>query len=556
MDTVLLLILAVMPGIILLYFIMYMDRNEREPLGQVLIIVFLGAVSAAPAAIVEYWLQFLPIYDGGVISRGIVKAFVQVAWVEELCKLGVVLLFAWNSKQFDEENDGIVYVGASALGFAMLENVAYVLRYGMSTGITRALTAMPLHCFTGVLMGYYVGVAKFSASKRDQRFNIIKGFMLAYLIHGAYDALLMTRTPAFVLIFPLIIWLVIFGIKFLKKGRALSLVRASEGEETTVPAAQAEEARQRLLTSSAPKGQLWKIIISRTLLTISAMFWGTVFFGVITQFEKLKSQFWETIAASVMLSFLPLLIGVMLEVSYRKKKRLHKELERETREIKAKKTPEVPVPAYIPPPLKETVWPPGQLWRTILARTLLTVSALFWVIIIMVLFSNMPGIEATRSSIFLTACVLTLLPIYTGILLEDSYRKRKKRYIELLDLYSRSEIPPKLLEISPPGQLWKIIISRFLFALVALYWSSLILAFTTASKLDLSSGELIGGAIFTTAVPAVIGILLEKSYQKKKKQFLADRSQPPTQELPDQDLNGNAQLLKEKRVKELWSQGR
>ena len=127
MNTLLLLILAITPSFILLYFILFMDRHEKEPLGLVIKIMLLGAMSVAPAIVMEYIMGMLPIYSQGQFTRAVMISFVQVAWVEELCKLGVVLLFAWNNKNFNEENDGIVYVGSSAIGFAMLENIFYVL---------------------------------------------------------------------------------------------------------------------------------------------------------------------------------------------------------------------------------------------------------------------------------------------------------------------------------------------------------------------------------------------------------------------------------------------
>lgn len=302
-----LLILAVLPSLILLYFILFMDRHEREPLGLVVKIILLGALSTVPAAAVEYGLRYLPITGGGQWLNALVVSFVQVAWVEELCKLGVVLLFAWKNPNFNEENDGVVYVGASALGFAMLENIFYVLYFGMGVGILRAVTSIPLHCFSGVLMGYFVGRAKMSVRPRAVRLNILKGFLLAYLLHGLYDALLLTRTPAALLIFPMVVGLVIFGIRFIKKGRALSLSRRA--------------AAPALAAAAVPvKNQLWKAIVSRSLLGLSGLFWGFVIWGIAAFPQDFEVDVHQVILGAVILSFLPILIGVLLELSYRRGK--------------------------------------------------------------------------------------------------------------------------------------------------------------------------------------------------------------------------------------------
>ena len=55
----------------------------------------------------------------------------------------MVLLFVWGNPNFNEENDGVVYVGASAIGFAVLENIAYVVQNGIGTGVLRAMAPLP-----------------------------------------------------------------------------------------------------------------------------------------------------------------------------------------------------------------------------------------------------------------------------------------------------------------------------------------------------------------------------------------------------------------------------
>jgi len=326
MDIVFLLILALFPGIVLLYIILFMDRNEKEPLGLVLTTMLLGALSVIPVAILEKALGALPIYGGGNISKAIMISFVQVAWVEELAKLTAVFIVAWRNKNFNEENDGIVYMGASALGFAMLENVFYVLSSGLTVGIMRSITAMPLHCFTGVLMGYYVGRAKFAATGNERKRNLLKGFFLAYFLHGLYDALIFTQTPAALLILPLVVGAAVFGVKLMKKGRVLSIARAAE---TTAPAPAPVEdtsAQQELLFRCNPKKQLWKLILSRTLLIISGLFWALLLLGIAGDTQKFKSEVMKVILGGILLSFIPIATGLILEISYHRKKKLFKKL--------------------------------------------------------------------------------------------------------------------------------------------------------------------------------------------------------------------------------------
>lgn len=328
MDIIFLLILALLPGFLLLYIILFMDRHEKEPMGLVIKTMLMGAVSVTPAAFLEKILGTLPIYGGGKISGAIMISFVQVAWVEELAKLIAVFVIAWKNKHFNEENDGIVYVGASALGFAMLENMFYVLSYGFTVGIMRAITAMPLHCFTGVLMGHYVGQAKFAPTGEERKKNILKGFFLAYFIHGLYDTLVFTQTPAALLILPIVAGAAVFGFKFMKKGRALSMARTATATAAASAPTPAEDAiaQQDLLFRFDPKKQLWKLIVSRTLLIVSGLFWALLLLGIGGNAEKNNSEVPEVIMGGIILSFIPIVIGLILEISYRRKKKLFKKI--------------------------------------------------------------------------------------------------------------------------------------------------------------------------------------------------------------------------------------
>jgi RsiW-degrading membrane proteinase PrsW (M82 family) len=113
-----------------------------------------------------------------------VQAFIVVALVEEFSKYVIVKLYAQKNKEFNESFDGIVYAVFVSMGFAALENVLYVFQYGVATGITRAFTAVPAHAVFGVLMGYFMGKAKFSENKFILN---ITGLLLATIFHGAYD---------------------------------------------------------------------------------------------------------------------------------------------------------------------------------------------------------------------------------------------------------------------------------------------------------------------------------------------------------------------------------
>lgn len=181
-----LLLLAVAPAMVIIAYIYFKDKFEKEPWKLLLKNFILGAtVSVVITLGLSYVLGWvLPSFDDENILHMFFKAFFVVALVEEFSKYVVVRNFAQKNKEFNEPFDGIVYAVMVSMGFATLENVMYVYSYGYETGIVRAFTAVPAHATFAILMGYYMGKAKFSKN----RFLLnITGLLVATLFHGAYD---------------------------------------------------------------------------------------------------------------------------------------------------------------------------------------------------------------------------------------------------------------------------------------------------------------------------------------------------------------------------------
>jgi len=333
MNLIFLLILSMLPPAGFFIYLLYMDREEPEPLGFILLVMFLGGISCIPAIIVERALEQFPLFQKSGITGAFVDSFFRIAPVEELCKLLCVLLFVWKNKNFNEENDGIVYVGTAAIGFATLENIGYVMQYGYMNAIMRAISAIPLHTFTGVLMGYYVGIGKFSETKTGCLKNVTKGFVIAWFVHGLYDAFALSKTPLALLIIPIIIALIIVGTRSLGKGRKLSLKRwrysGPKPSNVVAIAPKTETVAGRVFAETSDNGKvskpdglkphqaLWKIVISRTIFTAGFIFWALLIIGFLSEPDKSIQTLTDIFVGGVILTFIPLLIGFLLEKSYR-----------------------------------------------------------------------------------------------------------------------------------------------------------------------------------------------------------------------------------------------
>ncbi len=180
--------IAIAPVIAIVWYILFKDKLNKEPVKMLIFTFLFGVVSVIPAVLLE-------VFGGDLLGnvnstiKAILQAFIVVAFSEELCKYFFLRKFVFNRKEFDEPFDGIVYAVMISMGFAALENVMYVLEGGLSVGILRMFTAVPAHATFAILMGYWVGKAKM---ENKPYLNWI-GLATAVVFHGLYDVFLLSE---------------------------------------------------------------------------------------------------------------------------------------------------------------------------------------------------------------------------------------------------------------------------------------------------------------------------------------------------------------------------
>jgi len=188
---VLLLAAAVAPSAALLYYFYARDKYEKEP-GRVLLKAFLiGGGLSYLYFFVEMNIHVFDTADSSLVAAGY-TAFVVAGLVEESFKFLFFFLYIWRNREFNEMYDGIVYAVFISLGFATVENLAYVLSSGFSIAIVRSLTAVPAHALFAVAMGYYLGIAKFAKPQYRNKYMML-GFITPVMLHGIYDFILLSH---------------------------------------------------------------------------------------------------------------------------------------------------------------------------------------------------------------------------------------------------------------------------------------------------------------------------------------------------------------------------
>lgn len=188
------LLLALLPCIILMVVVYRQDRVEREPVKLLIKLVVLGCVSTIPALFLEqagYYVLFFDLYlSVNSVLYKVLLNFVVISCVEEGLKHLVLRMGSWKNQNFNYVFDGIVYAVFVSLGFAAVENVGYLLVYGIGIAPLRAVTAVSVHCITGIFMGHYYGLAKYCSEAGDRKgrtTNLWLSFLVPAVLHGLYD---------------------------------------------------------------------------------------------------------------------------------------------------------------------------------------------------------------------------------------------------------------------------------------------------------------------------------------------------------------------------------
>lgn len=188
------LLAAVLPSALLLIGLQKLDRR-REPWAWVIGTYLAGALACVATLFVLVRVARVLDFDlgarGGAHAGAFVFLFGVVAPVAELAKVAAAWP-AFRSRHFDEPFDGLVYAGASSLGYAAVQ-IGAVLAIQGGQGflwIARALLALPAQLFFAALWGYGLGRAR---SKRDPGPLFPALWLVATALHGFYIYLLAGR---------------------------------------------------------------------------------------------------------------------------------------------------------------------------------------------------------------------------------------------------------------------------------------------------------------------------------------------------------------------------
>jgi RsiW-degrading membrane proteinase PrsW (M82 family) len=204
---------GIAPGVALLCYFYLKDQYESEPISMVFRTFIFGAILVFPIMFIQYVLAV-----EGVLITEVLKAFFMAGFLEEFFKWFILFFIAYKHAQFDELYDGIVYGASVSLGFATAENILYLLAHGVDLAFWRALLPVSTHALLGVIMGFYLGKAKFTKGKVKNQYLVLS-LAVPIVLHGFYDYIIYSFEKWILYIVPFMIFLWWLGLRKAKLAR-------------------------------------------------------------------------------------------------------------------------------------------------------------------------------------------------------------------------------------------------------------------------------------------------------------------------------------------------
>lgn len=241
MDAIILSLVALIPAVLLCWYIYSKDRVEKEPVSLLFLLFLVGAIVYLPAIWAEnsiiglvdqafasritYSLTGVANFDseGSFVLHSAACGFLAIALVEETVKWFLLYFITGRNKNFNHLFDGVVYAVFLSLGFAAMENVFYAVRDGWTTFVLRSLTSVPGHMTFGVLMGfcYTMWHAYLVAQKKEQELVLageivcnkpfhsgiwlVVSLLFPIFLHGCYSFLRFFTSDMMLLVFYLFV---------------------------------------------------------------------------------------------------------------------------------------------------------------------------------------------------------------------------------------------------------------------------------------------------------------------------------------------------------------
>ncbi|MFP3321943.1 glutamic-type intramembrane protease PrsW [Planococcus sp. SIMBA_160] len=212
-----LLTVAIAPGLALFSYFYLRDQFAGEPSRLIFHCFLYGALLTFPILFIQYVFE-----AEHVFQNTFVKSVLFSSLLEEFFKWIVLLAAVFRHIDFEDPYDGILYGASLSLGFATVENILYLLEFGLGAAFLRAFLPVSSHALFGVVMGFYFGRAKFSR-KRESKWWLASALFASSILHITYNASLYAYDNLLYGAVPFMLFLWWFGLRKVRQAHQLSV---------------------------------------------------------------------------------------------------------------------------------------------------------------------------------------------------------------------------------------------------------------------------------------------------------------------------------------------
>lgn len=186
---------GLLPALLWLWFWLKEDDERPEPFGLIFLSFILGMAAVLFVLPAEKFVSEIILDEKHRL----------IAWasIEEIAKYLAVSVLALKSKFLDEPLDYPIYFIVTAIGFAALENMIYIIEpwkqgeilAGLMTGNLRFLGATVLHINASALPGIAMGLA-FYSGWISKKILLLIGLGLGITLHTLFNFFIMKNDGA------------------------------------------------------------------------------------------------------------------------------------------------------------------------------------------------------------------------------------------------------------------------------------------------------------------------------------------------------------------------
>lgn len=181
--------LAVSPAIALVWF--FYARSVYRPQRKLLVaaLFLFGGASAGIALILNHLVEKQTQLWAGApdIAHRMLYWTAGIGLNEEFAKMIVLLVVLFPRRDFHHPYQGLLGGATVAMGFAAIENLVYLERYGTATLLVRSLVTIPAHAFFTIPLGMAMAYAKQAETLAGKYLWLVGGLTAAAMLHGLYD---------------------------------------------------------------------------------------------------------------------------------------------------------------------------------------------------------------------------------------------------------------------------------------------------------------------------------------------------------------------------------